>query len=183
MKINQKITAVLVSLAFVFALSLSAEAQNRRTSAKNRTASKGKRTPARRAAASGSEAKMTSEKVSSQIKNVTKFLYALGGIARDVEDIDTATRAKRVSQETIEKNDRFKQSIMLSIRNLRAGLASLEVEFRTKPALRGYLGNIQGITDLSGRAEDLAIEGKFTDSGKALLLVIDKLADTLAALP
>jgi hypothetical protein len=72
---------------------------------------------------------------------------------------------------------------MQAIRNLRAGLASLEVDFRVKPSLKKYLPQIQGITDLAAQSEELAAAGRFSDSGKPLLSVVEKLADTLAAIP
>ena len=36
---------------------------------------------------------------------------------------------------------------------------------------------------MAGRAEDQAAAGQVTESGRTLLLVIEKLSDTLAALP
>lgn len=184
MKFNKKLLAVFVSLTFIFALNLSAEAQKRRTSVKKRTtAQKKRRTIKPPPTANVSEVSASAEKVSTQIKNLSKFLYSYGGIARGIEEIDAATRTKKVSQTTLEKNNQFKLSVRQSIRNLRAGLAALEVEFRTNPALKNYLFYIQGINDLSGRAEDLAIDGRFTESGKSLLLVVEKLSDTLSAMP
>ena len=72
---------------------------------------------------------------------------------------------------------------MTTLRNLRAGLVALEVEFQSKPALRVYLPQIQGISDISGVAEDQASAGQLIESGKTLLQVIEKLSDTLVALP
>lgn len=129
------------------------------------------------------EVKTGAEKVSTQIKNVTKFIYVLGGVARGIEDIDKDAKAGKISKAMVDKNTQYKQGVIQSIRNLRAGLAALEVEFRTKPALKTYLVNIQGISDMSGVAEDQAVGGQFTQSGKTLLLVVEKLSDTLAALP
>lgn len=178
MKFNKNILTIFVTLAFIFALNLTAEAQKRRTKPKK------KRTTATKTINTNAlEIRTNAEKVSTQIKNVTKFIYVLGGIARGIEDIDAVARTGRASREVVRKNNGFKQDVIVSIRNLRAGLAALEVEFKTKPALRNYLFNIQGITDLSGQAEDLALAGRFTDSGKSLLLVVEKLSDTLAAMP
>lgn len=178
MKFNKNILTIFVTLAFIFALNLTAEAQKRRTKLKK------KRTTATKTINTNAlEIRTNAEKVSTQIKNVTKFIYVLGGIARGIEDIDAVARTGRASREVVRKNNGFKQDVIVSIRNLRAGLAALEVEFKTKPALRNYLFNIQGITDLSGQAEDLALAGRFTDSGKSLLLVVEKLSDTLAAMP
>lgn len=123
------------------------------------------------------------EKVSIQIKNSTKFLYLLGSVANGIEQFDKDARAGKISPEIKAKNEQFKKDVMQSLRNLRAGLVTLEVDFRTKPQLQKYLINIQGISDMSGRAEDLANGGEFVESGKMLLMVVEKLADTLAALP
>lgn len=127
--------------------------------------------------------KSGAEKVSTQIKNVSKFIYSLGGIARIIEDLDKEIAARKASRNAPELNAKIKQDVITSIKNLRAGLVALEIEFRTKPALKTYLFQIQGISDMSGRAEDQANDGRFTESGKTLLLVVEKLADTLAALP
>lgn len=119
-------------------------------------------------------------KVSTQIKNVSKFIYALGGIAQGIEAIDKDTRANKAARDA---NDANKGKVMQSIRNVRAGLASLEVEFRTNANLRKFLPHLQGITDLSAESEDLATAGQFSAAGKPLLLVVERLADTLAAMP
>ena len=120
------------------------------------------------------------QKVSNQVMNVTKFLYLLGGIAKGIEDIDRDTRANMAARN---KNALNKKSFIQTIRNLRAGLAALEVEFRTKPMLRKYLVRVDGITSLSAQAEDLAVAGKFSDSGRPLVMVVEKLSDALVAMP
>lgn len=129
------------------------------------------------------EIKSGAEKVSIQIKKSTKFLYLLGSVANGIEAIDKETKAGKVSRETQDKNAQFKRDVMQSLRNLRAGLVQLEVDFRTKPELKNYLPQIQGISDISARAEDMASAGQFVESGKMLLMVVEKLADTLAAMP
>jgi len=120
------------------------------------------------------------QKVSIQIKNVTKFIYALGGIAQVIETIDKDTKANRAAKDA---NDLNKGKVMQSIRNLRAGLAALEVEFRTNANLKRFLPQVQGITELSAESEDLGNAGQFSAAGKPLLLVVEKLADALAAMP
>lgn len=129
------------------------------------------------------ETRSGAEKVSIQIKNSTKFLYVLGGVARVIEDLDREIAAGKASKNAPNTNAKIKQDVMQSMRNLRAGLVQLETDFRVKPELKKYLPQIQGITDMSARAEDLAMSGQFTESGKVLLLVVEKLADTLAAMP
>lgn len=69
------------------------------------------------------------------------------------------------------------------MRALRTGLLKLESDFRTNPALEKYLFHIQGISDQSAKAENFALSGNFRRSGRELLLIVEILADTLAALP
>ena len=129
------------------------------------------------------EIKASAAKVSTQIKNVSKFLFNLGGVARVIEDLDRDIAARKASRNAGALNTRNKQAVVATVKNLRAGLAALEVEFRTKPALKNYLFQIQGISDMAGLAEDQAADGQITESGRTLLMVVEKLSDTLAALP
>ncbi len=179
MKFNKNILTVFLAFAFIFGLNLTAEAQKRRTTTKRKRTTATKPTTS----ANAFEIRANADKVSTQIKNVTKFIYILGGIARAIEDIDASARTGKATRTAIDKNNKFKQDVVFSIRNLRAGLAALEVEFRTKPALKKYVFQIQGVTELGGQAEDSAQAGKFTDAGKSLLMVIEKLSDTLVAMP
>ncbi len=178
MKINKNFTKLLTVLICVLCLSISAAAQKRRTTGK-RT-----KTPVSSTSSMATvELKAGAQKVSTQIKNVSKFIYNLGGVARVIEDLDQEIAAKKASPSAPELNARNKQAVVTTIKNLRAGLAALEIEFRTKPALKNYLFQIQGIAEMTGVAEDQATAGQLTQSGKTLLLVVEKLSDTLAALP
>ncbi len=129
---------------------------------------------------SSATASAGAQKVSIQIKNVTKFIYALGGIAQGIEAIDKDTRANKAAKDANATN---KAEVIQAIRNLRAGLVALEVEFRANATLKKFLPHIQGITELSAESEDLATAGRFSAAGKPLLLVVEKLSDTLAAMP
>lgn len=135
------------------------------------------------AAKNNFETKAGAEKVSTQIKNISKFLFNLGSVARVIEDLDRDIAARKASRNASSLNTKNKQAVVTTIKNLRAGLVALEIEFRTKPALRNYLFQIQGISDMTGLAEDQAADGQLTESGRTLLMVVEKLSDTLAALP
>lgn len=167
-------TAVLLFLTFVL-LTSAATAQKKKNPVKP--------APVIAVNSSSLEIRNGAEKVSVQIKNVSKFLYTLGGIAVRIEDIDHDAKAKTIARSTLDTNAENKQRVMQAIRNLRAGIAALEVEFRTTPALTKYLVQIQGITELSGQTEDLASAGNFSDAGKPLLALIEKLSDVLVAMP
>ena len=176
MKINLIKSATI--LAFVLCLAFSANAQKRKPTGKRTT-----RQTTAITTTNSVEIKSVANKVSTQIKNVTKFIYVLGGVAKGIEDIDAEAKNRKVSRSVLDQNEKFKQNVNQSLRNLRAGLVALEIEFRTKPALRNYNFQIQGISDMTGTAENQATAGQLRESGKTLLLVIEKLADTLAALP
>ena len=165
-------------LACLVFFNFSADAQRRKPTRKPAT-----ETATTATVSATSEIRTGAEKVSVQIKNVTKFIYVLGGVARVIEDLDKDIAAGKTSRGTVDLNNKNKQSVVATIRNLHAGLVALEIEFRTKPALKNYLYRIQGISDISGNAEDQAGNGRFVESGKTLLLVVEKLADTLVAMP
>lgn len=168
---------LLIAITLLF-LSADSFGQRRRTPAKP------KPMPTTSAAIqSSTELRAGADKVSVQLKNVTKFLYTLGGIAVRIEDLDIEARSRPISRAAAETNEENKQKVMQAIRNLRAGISALEVEFRAKPVLGKYLLQMQGITDLSAQCEDLAAAGRYSEAGKPLLLLVERLSDTLAAMP
>ncbi len=162
--------------AVVLSFAFSAEAQKKKPVTTKKPATTNTTTNAL-------EIKQNAEKTSIQLKNVTTFLYKLGGIASAIEALDNDAKANKLSKAQLDKFTQQKQAVISSIRNLKAGLAALEVEFRAKPALKPYLLQIEGITELGNQSEDLAAAGKFTDSGRVFLTVVEKLADTLVAMP
>jgi hypothetical protein len=181
MKINKhlpKLTFLVLAVLLTFAVS--ADAQRKKTTTRKTTPT---RTTTTTTTTNALEIRQNAEKVSIQIKNVTKFIYVLGSVASGFEIVDKEAKAGKLSRAVVDKNTQDKQKVIASIRSLKAGLAELEVQFRTKPSLRTYLLQIQGITDLTTQSEDLAMAGRFTDSGRVLLTVVEKLADTVTAMP
>ena len=171
-----KLSKTTIYLVLVIAL-LSASALGQ----KSKTASK-KGSPQPVPAASALELRDGADKVAIQIKNVTKFLYMLGAIAYGIEDLDAQAKTKTLARSTLDANTANKAKVMQAIRNLRAGIAALEVEFRTKPSLKKFLPQIDGITQISAECEDLAAAGRLSDSGQPLLALVEKLSDVLAAM-
>lgn len=129
------------------------------------------------------EIRTTAIKVAEQLNNVAKFNYFLGGIATGLEDMDAAAKKTPLKEPTLSKHKANKQAVVQGIRNLRAGLAALETEFQSKPNLKKFQFQISGISDLCGQSESLAAGGQFVESGRVLLQVIQKLSDTLVAMP
>ena len=178
MMMNKNLIKFAVFCLCLLCFTFSVNAQKRKTTSK-----KTKTATATTTSITNSEIKSGAEKVAIQIKNLSKFIYSLGDVARVTEDLDREIAAGKASRNAPALNAKNKQAIVTTIKNLRAGFAALEIEFRTKPALKPYLFQIQGISDMSGVAEDQASAGQLTESGKTLLVVIEKLTDTLAALP
>lgn len=171
-KTSNTTKSIAVVIALILALSLSAAAQKKPVVKK----------PVVPPPAS-LDVKDAKTKVANQIKNISKFMFILGTTASGLEQTERDMKAGKLNAVAKDKHNQFKQQILLSIRNIKAGLSDLETSFRSKPALRNYLLQIQGITELSMQSEDLASTGQFTESGRPFLAIIEKLTDTLAALP
>lgn len=176
MKTFKFLTITIVALMF---LAVSAQAQKKTT----KKASTPKTTPATTTAAAAAEIRAGADKVSIQLNNVAVFAYKLGGIATGLEDMDKAARTKPLSPAASKTHNSNKQAVIQLIHGLQVGLAALEVEFRTKPNLKKFQFQVGGVANLAGQSEDLAASGQFTESGKVLLQVIQKLSDTLVAMP
>lgn len=161
----------------LLALAVSAQAQRRTKKTTPKT------TPAATTAAATADIRAGALKVSIQLNNMAKFNYFLGRIATGLEDMDAAARKTPLKEPTLTTHRTNKQTVVQGIRNFRAGLAALEVEFRTNVNLKRFQFQIGGIADLVGQSEELAAGGQFTESGRVLLQVIQKLSDTLVAMP
>jgi hypothetical protein len=122
------------------------------------------------------------QKVSNQLSNINRFVDILGPIAQSIEATDKDAKTRRLSKAAIAANEANKQKVITAIRNLRAGLVSLETEFRTKPILSKYFLQIQGISNLAAQSEDSALAGKFVASKDPLRTIAQKLTDTMAAM-
>ncbi|QQS40716.1 MAG: hypothetical protein IPM63_15300 [Acidobacteriota bacterium] len=129
------------------------------------------------------EVRAAAEAVSIQIKNMTKFLFVLGGVAKGIDDLDKEIKAGRATRELEAKNQEFKDDVIRSVRAMRTGLVNIERDFIAKPQLRQYLSHVRGISEDSAIAEDLALAGNFNASGRQLLLILERLSDVLVELP
>ncbi len=172
-----KYTVLLLSAVFLF---ISA---NSEVIAQRKPKPKPKSTPVVKVDPAVEERKQGAKDVGIQVKNISKFVFVLGGIATGIEEIDKDVKSGKASKEFAEKNAAFKSDVIRSIRALRAGLVKIEIDFRTKAGLKPYLVNVQGIIDDTARAEDSALAGRFMQSGKELLIVVEKLTDVLVEMP
>lgn len=122
-------------------------------------------------------------KASNQEYNVTRFTVILSSVASSIEATDRESKTRRLDKKVLNANTANKQKLLAAIKGLRTALTSLETEFKTKPSLRRFAPNLEGITVLSTQSEDLAFAGKFTQSKAPLDTVAQKLRDTVAMMP
>jgi hypothetical protein len=122
-------------------------------------------------------------KVSNQASNLTQFIKVMGPIASSIEALDNEARTRKIAKASADANETNKQKLMTAIKNMRAGIDALETEFETKPALKIYLPRIKGVSDLAGQSESLAFTGKYVSARDPWKTILQKLNDTLAAMP
>ncbi len=118
-------------------------------------------------------------KVADQIKILTKFLYVLGGVAKGIEQVDEAARKNEASPAALQQNEQNKTTVKTSLRNVREGLDSLEIYFRSTPGLQSYYLRLAGSADGAATAENLANAGQFDQAGRSMLGVVNRLTDVL----
>ena len=168
-----KIIVVMISILL---LSTAALAQTR-----SRTTSKRRTPPAKASAQQASaEAKTAgATKVADQIKNLTRFVYLLGGVAKGIEQVDEAARKNETSPTALQQNAQNKATVKTSLQNVREGLDQLEIYFRATPELQGYYLKLAGSASGAVTAEEQAAAGHFDQAGRTLLGVVNRLTDVL----
>src|SRR5436190_6806847 len=128
----------------------------------------------------GAEARTSgATKVADQIKNLTRFVYLLGGVAKGIEQVDEAARKNEASPTALQQNDQNKAAVKNSLRNVRVGLDALEIYFRSTPGLEGYYRTLVGSASGAASAEELAGAGRVDQAGRTLLSVVNRLTDVL----
>ena len=145
--------------------------------------------PSARASADAAQKRATElktgrERVATQIKNLTQFLYLLGGISNGIELAEQANRSRKSSPISIpaEQIARNKAQVNESVRNVRVGLEDLENSFRSTSALQTYHRYVAGVGAIGRTAESQAAANRFDDSGRSLIKAANQLTDALVAL-
>ena len=118
-------------------------------------------------------------RVADQIKNLTRFLYLLGGVAKGIEQMDEAARRNEASAAILEQAKNNKQTVRTSIQNIRVGLDKLEIDFRTTPDLQRYYIKLAGSAAGAAAAEQQAAANQLDQAGRSLLSVVNRLTDVL----
>ena len=144
------------------------------------TTRRGTQSSAPKASASVAEARTSgATRVADQIKNLSRFVYILGGVAKGIEQIDEAARKNEASPTALQQNEQNKTTVKNSLRNVREGLDALEIYFRSTQGLEGYYLKLAGSASGAATAEDQAAAGHFDQAGRTLLDVVNRLTDVL----
>ena len=117
--------------------------------------------------------------IAEQIKNLTRFVYLLGGAVKGIEAQDEAIRRREASPAIEEQTRRNKQSIRTSIQGVKDGLDKLELQFRTTPELNRYYISLAGVAAKAAAAEEQAAANQFDLAGRALIEAVNRLTDVL----
>lgn len=169
-----------ISVTLLFLLPASALGQTRSRTSKRRTPAK-TTAPAVDAAAIARRTE-AANKVANQIKNLSAFLYLLGGVAKGIDQIDITSK-NDASSPVVKQNEQNKIKLRSTFTDFRVGLDALEVYFRSTPGLEGYYVKLAGSASGAANAEALANQGQFDRAGRALLGVVNRLTDVLVIMP
>ena len=116
-------------------------------------------------------------RVADQIKNLTKFMYILGGVTSSIAAVEDAARKSGASP--ADQTAQSKAQVRATIQNIREGLDKLEIDFRGTPELQPYYIKLAGVAAGAATAEERAAANQFDAAGRQLLNVVNRLTDVL----
>jgi hypothetical protein len=137
------------------------------------------RKPATTTPTKSAAVKTGATQVANQVKNLTHYIFLLGGISKGLEAADAAAAKNQASPEIIAQTTKNKQTVRASLRDIRAGLDKLETDFRSSPELNRYYIRLAGSAAGAASAEEQAAANQFDRAGRTLLEVLNRLADVL----
>jgi hypothetical protein len=116
-------------------------------------------------------------RIADQIKNLTKFMYILGGVTSSIAAVEDAARKSGASP--ADQTAQSKVQVRATIQNIREGLDKLEIDFRATPELQPYYIKLAGVAAGAATAEERAAANQFDAAGRQLLNVVNRLTDVL----
>lgn len=116
-------------------------------------------------------------RLAEQIKNLSRFMYLLGGVTSSIAAVEDAARKSGVSP--ADQTQQSKAQVKATIQNIREGLDKLEIDFRATPELQPYYIKLAGVAAGAAAAEERAGANQFDAAGRQLLNVVNRLTDVL----
>ncbi len=120
--------------------------------------------------------------VAEQIKNFSKFVYIYGKIANGLEVAEDQVKRGQSSPQVEAKNKQSKDAVVTSISGLRTGLSNVARNFQGNPRLQVQYLKLSQAAEAAASAEQLATAGRYDEAGKALVIVVERLTDTLISM-
>ncbi|MEP7076502.1 MAG: hypothetical protein ABI878_11895 [Acidobacteriota bacterium] len=127
--------------------------------------------------------RVAKQTASNQLSNVSVYLNKFTPLVQTMNDLAKDDKAHKLSKRASTDFNNAKRNLLIQLSDFKLGLTTLETDFKTKPALTKYLLKIQGITDLSVSAQDSANLGRFDGVRESLKGIVQRLSDTVAAMP
>lgn len=117
--------------------------------------------------------------VATQIKDLSRFVYLMGGVNKGIEEMDAAAQRTNSPKELLEQTKKSRGVVGTSIRVFREKLDKLEAEFFTTDALKPYYTKLAGVAAVASKAEQQVANNELDQAGRSLLAVINRLTDVL----
>lgn len=170
--------ALALLLSFVVVLSLtslqSVSGQSKRTS-KKKSVPAAKPTPV-------ADFSTQRTKVAEQISIITRFIFVYGKITNGFETALDQEKSKQTSPEITAKIQQSREKLVANIANLKAGIDDLAKTFQSDSRLQVQYLKLTAASDAVSTAQSAVAASRFEDGGRALIVSVDKLTDTLIAL-
>ncbi len=120
--------------------------------------------------------------VAEQIKNVSRFIYIYGKVVNSLQVAEEEAKRGQVSPNVQAINKKSKDALITNINGLRAGLNAMVAKFQGNPRLQVQSLRLSSAADAVANAEQLATAGKYDEAGKALVIAVERLTDTLTTM-
>jgi hypothetical protein len=120
--------------------------------------------------------------VATQIKNVSNFIYIYGKIVSSLEYADEQAKNNLSSPEIQAKNKQSRDALIGRIRDLKAGVDDMANNFRANPRLQVQYLKLSYASEAVLKAERLAVAGRYNEAGLSLIVVVERLTDTIVSM-
>jgi hypothetical protein len=120
--------------------------------------------------------------VAEQIKLITRFTFVFGKVSNSLEVAAEEEKKGQASAAVIEQTRKGREAIVANIANLSAGLEKVVARFQTNPRLQVQYLKVSYAAESLSNAQRLAAAGQLNEAGKALVLTVERLTDSMLAL-
>jgi hypothetical protein len=165
---------VILLLVLVFAFSISSNAQKRPS----------RRRPAKPTPTPTPVVDMRPEatQVATQITNVTRFIYIYGKVQNSLEIADEQAKRGQTDPKIAAENKKSKDALVVNINGLRMGINNLLKGWEGNPKLQVQSLRLVKAADAVGAAEQFAAAGRYKEAADALVLAVDRMAETMVSM-